>query len=126
MRRRTDAAHGVERPDEGVRLEHDWVDESDVGPDEVAIRLEHDWTDEGELAPAITNAVAVLTDTSPERIGRELQRCVDFEGLESVFRPMPDGRPRADARLVVPVESCVVTVAADGRVWVERASADTR
>jgi hypothetical protein len=124
MRRGTDAVHGFERREEGVRLEHDWVDERDVGSDEEVIRLEHDWTDERELGPAITNAVAVLTDTPPERVGTDLRRRVDFEGLEAVFCPMPDGRSRDDARLVISVESCAVTVAADGRVWIERRSAD--
>lgn len=95
-----------------------------IEPDDETILFEHDWTDERELGPSITNAVASFTDVPPERIGTELRRSVDFDGLDRLFSPLADGTLRESARLVVAVESCVITVHTDGWVSIERASAD--
>ena len=86
------------------------------GADDGSILFRHDWTDGTELGPSITNAVARLADVSPERAGTELRGRVDFDGLERVFDPMADGSFREGGRLVLSVESCVVTVESDG--WV--------
>ena len=69
-----------------------------------------------ELGPSITDAVARLTDTHPEQVGSHLRGSVDPDGLERVFHPPADGATREGGRLVIPVESCVVTVESDG--WV--------
>lgn len=89
-----------------------------------SVLFEHDWTDERELGTAITDAVAGLTGTPPERVGTELRRSVDFDGLERIFDPMADGTLRESARLVIGVESCVITVHTDGWVSVERPAVD--
>jgi hypothetical protein len=84
--------------------------------DDDSILFRHDWADGTELGPSITDAVARLTDTPPERVGSDLRGSVDPDGLERVFHPSADGATREGGRLVVPVESCVVTVESDG--WV--------
>lgn len=87
--------------------------------DDGSILFKHDWTDRTELGPSITNAVARLTGTPPERVGSELRECIDYDGLERVFHPLADGTVREGGRLVVSVESCVVTVESDGWVSVD-------
>lgn len=79
--------------------------------------FKHDWTAEDELGPSITAAVAELTGRPPERVGTDLRRSADADGLDRVFRPPTGGRPREEARLVLSVASCEVTVYSDG--WVE-------
>ena len=86
------------------------------GEDDDSILFRHDWTDGAELGPSITSAVASLTGKTPERIGTEMRDSVDYDGLERVFRPRADGSTREGGRLVISVESCVVTVESDG--WV--------
>jgi hypothetical protein len=81
-----------------------------------SILFRHDWADETEIGPSITDAVARLTDTPPEQVGSHLRESVDPDGLERVFHPSADGATRDGGRLVIPVESCVVTVESDG--WV--------
>lgn len=84
--------------------------------DDESILFRHDWADDAEIGPSITSAVARLTGSSPERVGNDLRESVDCDGLERVFRPLADGTTREGGRLVLSVESCVVTVESDG--WV--------
>lgn len=92
--------------------------------DEGSIVFRHDWTDETELGPSITDAVTILTDEPLERIGTQLRASVDLDGLDRIFEPLADGTPREGSRLVVSLESCVVTVESNGWVLVEHETDD--
>lgn len=98
---------------------------SGIKLDEESIAFRHDWTDETELGPSITGAVSTLLDEPPELIGTQLRASVDLDGLDRIFRPLADGTPREDGRLVLPLESCVVTVESDGWVLIERETDDS-
>lgn len=87
------------------------------GTDEEVLVFKHEWASGAELGPSITRAVAELTGRTPERVGTELGRRVDSDGLDRIFRPRTGGVARGDGRLVLSIASCEITVYSDG--WVE-------
>lgn len=86
--------------------------------DDERILFTHDWESEADLGVAITDAVARLTDVPHERIATE-RATVDFDALNRLFRPPPDGALRAGGQLMFRLEGCAITVRSDGLVTVE-------
>lgn len=79
----------------------------------------YDVDDERELGTTVTNAVASVTDSSPEEAAESLVRTVDPDGLDRLFCARQDPSNDTGGRLVLSMDGCFVTVSSDGRVVVE-------
>lgn len=84
------------------------------------IRFTHDWESDIELAVSITNAVAVIEDTSRESIANEVAGLLDGDALDRLFTPsIGTSSPRNAGYIVVAVSESVITITKSGDVIVE-------
>lgn len=80
--------------------------------------FEFDLDGNRELGTVIANAVARVTESTPEQAARSLVRTVDPESLDRLFTES-DEPHHVGGRLVLSVDGCFVTVSSDGEVIVE-------
>ena len=84
------------------------------------IRFAHDLEGDIELAVSITNAVALVEDTSYESIANEVAGLLDGDALDRLFTSsIGTSSSRNDGYIVIAVSESVVTITKSGDVIVE-------
>lgn len=72
-----------------------------------------------ELGTTVTRAVTQAADVSPDMVGRELSKTIDYDGLDQLFRPPTNERLCPGGHLMLEVADCLVTISSDGTITVE-------
>ena len=79
-------------------------------------RHSYDWSEAEGVATAVVEAIAETTGAGVTAFA--LSEYVDPDALNALFRPRPNGAPRATGRVSFPVEGHRVVVRADGEILV--------
>lgn len=84
-----------------------------------AYRLTHDWSTNESLTVSVLAVVEVASTVSTDDLP-PLHDYIDPDGLDNLFAPTNSGPERACGKVTFPYGGCLVTIAADGVITVQR------